>query len=207
MKLNITLVIVFILSYIGFWDVSLLKDTVLWVLFSGTVLFMNINKVENVDYFSKLIKDNIKIIAIWEFLFNLYTLSLVGELILVPIVFLFTVMEFFAEYSSKQEESLKKVVALYRNILGLIGLGMIDYAVYRTVTEYELLLSVSNIKSFLLPILLVILTLPYFYALALYMNYESFITVVRHLHRKEESKISKGLIKATFKHANINPKP
>lgn len=198
------LLIIFILSSLGLWDISLLKDTFLWLLFSGIVLFMNINKVENVTYFSKLLKDNIKIIAIWEFLFNFYTLSLVGELILISVVSLLTVIEVFAEHSSNQEKNHKKVVALCKNILGLIGLGMIGYVVYRTIAEYDLLFSVYNIKFFLLPILLIILTLPYFYALALYMNYESFITVVRHLHRNEEPKISKGLIKATFKYANIN---
>lgn len=196
------LLIVFILSYIGFWDRSLLKDTVSWLLFTGTVLFINNNKAENINYFSKLIKDNIKITAIWEFLFNFYTLSLFWELILIPVVFMFATIA-FAENSSKKEED-KKVVTLCKSILGLIGLVMIGYVIYRTVSEYELLLSISNLKSFLLPILLLILTIPYFYALALYMNYESFITAVKHLHRNEDSRISKGLIKAALKYANIN---
>ena len=195
---------IFLLSLIGFWDISLLKDTFFWFLFSGIVLFMNINKVENVNYFSKLIKDNLKIIAIWEFLFNFYTLSLVWELILIPAVFLFTVIETFAEYSSKQEENHKKVVSLCKNILMLIGLVMTGYVIYRTITEYELLFSVSNIKYFLFPILLSILTLPYFYTLALYMNYESFITAVKHVHRNEEPRIIKRMIRSTFKYANIN---
>ncbi len=92
------LLIVFILSYIGFWDISLLKDTILWLLFSGSVLFMNINKIENVNYFSGLIKDNIKIIIIWEFLFNFYTFSLIGELVFIPVVTLFSSMGIFAKY-------------------------------------------------------------------------------------------------------------
>ena len=142
--------------------ISLLKDTVFWTLFSGIVLFMNINKIENVNYFSSLIKDNIKVIVIWEFLFNFYTLSLIGELVLIPVVSLFSIMEVFAEHSSKQEENQKKVVTFCKNVLGLIGLGLIVYVVYKTITKYELLFSVSNIKSFLLPILLAILTLPYF---------------------------------------------
>jgi len=167
------LILVFILSHIEFWDISLLKDTFLWLIFSGIVLFMNINKVESVNYFTKLIKDNIKIIAIWEFLFNFYTLNLIGELIFIPVVSLFSIMEVFAEHSSKQEKSHKKVVTLCKNVLGLIGFGMIVFVLYRTITEYDLLLSVSNIKSFLLPILLVILTLPYFYFLAVYMRYEN----------------------------------
>lgn len=198
------LLVILILSYIRFWDMSLLKDTIVWILFSGIILFMNTNKVDNIDYFSKLIKDNIKIIVIFEFLFNLYTLSLFGELILIPIVSFFSIVGVFAEHSSKQEESYKNVAVLCKNILGLIGLSMIGYVIYKTITEYNLLLSVSNLKFFLLPILLAILILPYFYFLALYINYESFISMVKHLHRKSEPTIIKDLIKATFKYANFN---
>lgn len=147
------LLVVFILSVIGFWDISLLKDTVFWTLFSGIVLFMNINKIENVNYFSSLIKDNIKVIVIWEFLFNFYTLSLIGELVLIPVVSLFSIMEVFAEHSSKQEENQKKVVTFCKNVLGLIGLGLIVYVVYKTITKYELLFSVSSLRFFQLSIL------------------------------------------------------
>ncbi len=156
------------------------------------VLFMNINKVENVNYFSKLIKDNIKIIAIWEFLFNFYTLSLIWELVLIPAVFMFSAIEAFAEHSSKQEESHKKVVTLCKNLSGLIGLGMIGYVIYRSITEYELLLSISNLKSLLLPILLVTLTLPYFYFIALFMRYENlFIRVNSFLKYRGKEQVKK----------------
>ena len=198
--------IVFLLSQIGFWDMSLLKDTCIWVLFSGIVLFINVNKAESAGYFSKVVKDNIKAVAIWEFIFNFYTLSLIGELILIPVVFLFNTMQVFAEYSSKKNEEHLKVVTLCKTILGLIGFGAICYVTYKTITEYELLFSYANLRSFLLPILLIILTLPYFYGLALYINYDSFITVVKHIHRNEDPSISRGIIRATFKYANINLK-
>lgn len=199
------LIVIILLSYIRFWDVSLLKDTILWILFSGVVLFMNSDKVESVDYFvnyfSKLIKDNIKIVVVWEFLVNLYIFSLSWELILIPVVFLFTIAE---TLFPKQGKSYENVAPFGKNVLGLIGLVVVGYVVYRTIAEYEHLFSISNIKSLLLPVLLVILTLPYFYALALYTNYRSFINVVKHLHRNEKPEISKGLIKATLKYANIN---
>lgn len=185
------LLVILILSYIRFWDMSLLKDTIIWILFSGIVLFMNTNKVKNVNYFSKLIKDNIKIIVIFEFLSNLYTLSLLGELIFIPIVSFFSIVGVFAENSSKQKENHKKVDVLCKNILGLIGLGMIGYVIYKTITEYNLLLSVSNLKSFLLPILLVILTLPYFYFFALFMRYETLFVRVNRLKYIGEGQIKK----------------
>ncbi len=198
------LLIVFLLSRIGLWEISLLKDTCIWVLFSGIILFMNTNKAENINYFSKIVKDNIKVVAIWEFVFNFYTLSLIWELVLIPVIFLFSSMQVFAEHSSKKNNEHEKVVTFCKTILGLIGLGAICYVTYKTVTEYELLLSFANLKSFLLPIFLTILTLPYFYGLALYLNYDRFITIVKHLHRNDTSSISRGIIKASFKYANIN---
>lgn len=197
------LLVILILSYIRFWDMSLLKDTIIWILFSGIVLFFNINKVKHVNYFSKLIKDNIKIIVIFEFLSNFYTLSLLGELILIPIVSFFSVVGAFAEYSSKKEESYKKVNILCKNILGLIGLGAIGYVIYKTITEYNLLFSVSNLKSFLLTILLMILTLPYFYFLALFMRYETLFIRVNRLKYKGEGQIKKAKMQILIS-ANIS---
>lgn len=165
---------------------------------------MNINKAENVNYFSKIIKDNTKAVAIWEFVFNFYTLNLIWELALIPVIFLFSGIQIFAEYSSKKNSEHEKVVTICKQILGLIGLGAICYVTYKTITGYELLFTLVNLKSFLLPISLTILTLPYFYGLAVYIMYDSFIPVVKHLHRNENLSVSRGIIKATFKYANIN---
>ena len=173
MLLLYVLFTILVLYIIGYWDISLFKDTILWVLFSGFILFMNVNKIENIDYFSKVLKDNLKAIAIWVFVFNFYTFNLIAELFFVPAVFLFTVLQAFAEHSSKTEKQHEKVVVLCKNILGAIGFIVICYVTYKTITEYQLLLSFKNLKSFLLPILLILFTLPYFYGLAVFMKYEN----------------------------------
>ena len=156
------------------------------------------------SYFSKLVKDNIKVIAIWEFIFNFYTFSLIGELIIIPIVSMFTILQVFAEHSSLKKAEHKKVAILSKNILGVIGLATICYVTYKTIVEYELLFTYANLKSFLLPIVLFVLTLPYFYVLTLYVNYDSFITIVKHFHRNESPSVSKDLIKATLRYANFS---
>lgn len=205
-QLLYVLVIVFLLSQIGLWDMSLLKDTFLWILFSGIILFINIRKAENINYFSKVIKDNIKFVIIWEYLFIFYTFSLIWELVLMPIIFLISIMQVFIDNSPKEDREYDKVISLFNTILGLIGLCAISYVTYKTVTEFECLYTFANLKSFLLPILLTILTLPYFYGLALYMNYVSFIVSVKHCHKNENPSVIRGIIKATYKYANINLK-
>lgn len=198
------LFVIFLLEFIGYWDISLLKDTILWILFSGFILFMNVNKIEDVDYFAKVLKDNIKVIAIWEFVFNFYTFSLVGELIFIPTIFLFTVLHAFAEHSSKREKEHIKVVVLCKNILGIIGFGVICYIIYKTITEYELLFSFTNLKSFLLPILLVLLTLPYFYVLAVFMRYENLFIRINSFLKFKGAKQVKIAKKQTIISANIS---
>lgn len=197
------LFVISLLFYLGFWDISLLKDTIIWLLFSGFILFIRMNKAKDVNYFLELIKDNIKIIIVWEFMFNFYTLSLVGELVFIPLISLLTTMQAFAEDSSKQEVNHEKVFILCKKVLEFIGIVMFCYVIYKTITEYKLLFSVTNLKSFILPVLLVLLTIPYFYLLSLYMIYENFIVIVNRFYN-EDPIISKSLIKATFKYANIN---
>lgn len=200
------LFIIFILSQIELWDFSMLKDTFMWVFSSGIVLLLNINKAENVSYFSKLVKDNLRIIVVWEYLFNFYTFSLFWELVFIPIIFVLSSMEYFIKISPTKNSEYDKVISLCNTILGLIGLCTISYVIYKAATEFELLFNYGNLKSILLPILLTILTLPYFYGLTLYINYVKFITSIKRIHRNEYPSVIRGIIKATYKYANINLK-
>lgn len=201
------LLAVLVLLYFRFWDLSLLKDTVIWFLFTGVFLFMKINKVDNQKFFYDLVKANFKFIIIWAYIFNFYTLSFVEELFFIPTEFLFTITEVFAEHSLNNDEKTNLMVATFcKKVLALIGIVIIVYVIYRTITEYRLLFTIPNLKYFLLPIILLILTLPYFYALVLYMNYELYTSVVKNFYRNEDKEISKDLINATYKYANIDIK-
>lgn len=89
-------------------------------------------------------------------------------------------------------------------ILSLIVICMLLFSIYKSIVNYEYFFSVSTLKSFLLPIILTLLSLPYYYGIVLYMRYESFIVVVKHTHRYENPLGVKDFIKATIKYANIN---
>lgn len=196
--------IIVVLVYIRFFDISLFKDTVKWFLFSGIALFMEVKKADNKIYFLKQIKHQIRFIIIYEFLFNTYTLSLLGELIFIPIVYIFRFIVAFSPNTFTKEDDSKRIVTLIKYILIIIRIIMMCYVLYRTITGYELLLTTSNFKSLFLPVILLIMTIPYFYFLALYMNYDSLIGTVKNLHKNDDQEIIKGLIKAIFKYANIN---
>lgn len=189
---------------LGFWDISLLKDTCFWILFSGFLFFMDIDKSRETSYLSKLVRNSFKFTIIVEFICNFYTFNLISELIIIPVILIFTILQVYSEYSSTKNPEDKKVATLSKNILGGIGLVGICYVFYKTIIEYELLFTCANLKSFLLPIVLFVLTIPYFYLLALYVNYEELVTNIKCLHRNESPSVSKNLIKATFRYANLN---
>lgn len=61
------------LTLIGFWELSLLKDTILWTVFVGFLLLMKMSKINSKnEYLKSILKDSIKGIIIIEFIANFY---------------------------------------------------------------------------------------------------------------------------------------
>jgi hypothetical protein len=162
---------VVVFEKIGFWDESATKDTILWTLGSALTAYFRLNKVaEDDDYFKHAILDNLKFVSILEFVVNLYTFSLLAELIIIPIVSFIVVLNVFVE--SKPEY--KQVSKLLNFILGVFGLYLIAFTFKEIVLDFQNFASLKNLRDFFLPIFLSISLLPFIYALALFMQYEIF---------------------------------
>lgn len=199
-----TTIIVVLLWKLSIWDITFFKDTCLWFLFSSMAVTFNVHKARDFSFFKKIIKDNIKIILVFEFIVNFYTFSLPIELVLVPTISFIGIVQAFAEVSQKQEPNHQKVASCFGKMMSIFGIGLIIFVIYKTITDYENFFTVYNLKSFLLPINLTLLSLPFYYGLALYMEYESLFTVIRHLKRYKSPSIPKELIRASLLYANIN---
>lgn len=172
--LSYVAVVIFFLIKSSFWDTSLLKGTILWILFIAFPLFFKANKVnQQKHYFKDLLKENIKVILILEFLTNLYVFHISIELIILPFAIFIGGMSAYAEI--KKEYSSIKKLADYT--IGILGVATIIYVIYNIIYDFESFANYDNLKSFLLPILLTILFIPAIYFQALFMNYE--ITFVR----------------------------
>ena len=162
--------IVGILRIIGFWDLSALKDTVFWTIGTAFVAFFNLDKVGKEENFYKhLIVDNIKFIVILEFITNLYTFSLIVELIILPIiVFLFLMVEVAA--LRPEQKPVKKFFSI---LLALFGGFVLVFTIKEIVLDFQSFASLKNLRDLLLPPLLLIMLIPYLYFVALYMLYDS----------------------------------
>lgn len=156
---------------IGFWDVSAIKDTILWTLGSAFATYFSINKVaQDSSFFKNVILDNIKFVLIMEFVVNLYSFSLPAELIVMPVVTFIAMSNVFAE--SKQEY--KKVSKLLNFILGVFGLYLLAFTFREIVLDFQNFATIKNLRDFFLPPLFSIVLLPFVYVMALFMQYEVF---------------------------------
>lgn len=199
------LITYFPLYICGAWDGSMIKDTCIWFLFTALSLLFNVNKARDFTFFKRIITDNIKVIIIVEFLFNFYTFPLVVELIMLPILTFLIIVQTYAEIYQQQEPKYKVTTSCIKKILSLIGYGIFIYVIWMAIKDYGNLLLIYNVKILLLPIFLTLLSIPYFYVVALIIEYDSVLTSIKHIWRDNPS-VAKDMIKATKRYANINLK-
>ncbi|MEZ4966562.1 MAG: hypothetical protein R2791_15070 [Saprospiraceae bacterium] len=169
LTLDYVLLAVDFLQRIKFWNVSLIKDTVFWTIGTGVVLVFNSVNTKEAFRFNKVLIDVMKWTILLEFIVNFYTFSLIIEIILLPSITFIIMTQVYSEYYTQY----KKVESLFKTINGAIGLSILSYATYRAFNQPEILLTIVNLKIFVLPLILTLLFLPFVYCLALYSNYES----------------------------------
>lgn len=161
--------IVFVLYQINFWNISLLKDTV--VLFCFTGILMMINSVTsdiNQNFFRQIIVNNIKLIIIVEFIINTYTFSLVGELILIPVVTFIAILKVIIKPDEKHAPVAKSINGLQI----IIGMTILIFAISNAVSDYKNFVNLDTLRHLIFVPLLTISFLPFVYLVALFATYE-----------------------------------
>jgi hypothetical protein len=199
--------IVYILYRIEFWEVSSLKDTIIWFLFSGVVsAFQAIERAENIAYFRKVVLDNFKIVILFQFIVNFYTFSLIGELMLLPIIVVITVfitiLDKSAEFQNEKSKPAKKLLELI-NIL--IGLYIVIYSAVLAVQDIKNLGTIDTFKSVLLPIILSTAFIVFVFIFAFWSGYEQILIRIKFGEKKSRWLIAYIKIKIFLLcHFNLN---
>lgn len=167
-----TALYVFLLFKFGLWDISLLKDTIIWTLGFGFISLMNVNKINDSSYFKKVLFDTIKWTIAIEFIVNFFTFSLTKELIIVPILVFSAMMQAAASFKPEH----KQVENLFKYFLTAIGTLIFIFSLYKTIEQHSKLFTIDNLKSFLLPVFLSFTFLPFMYLYNLFLKYEELWT-------------------------------
>ncbi|MBI4652124.1 hypothetical protein HY745_12795 [Candidatus Desantisbacteria bacterium] len=164
-----TLVSTWLLSHIGLWDISQIKNTIFWFFLVAAASFLELSNIANNDeYFKTSIKDNLKIIVVIEFILNFYTFSFIAELIFVPFLVIIGVT-----LAVSQNKEKNKAVAKFLNyITNLVAVFIIIFTIYKLITEFNEIAKKQTLIDFIVPTILSILLLPYIYIQYVYINYD-----------------------------------
>jgi len=168
------LFIIYLLIKIGFWDISLLKETILWFFVVGIVSSGRaIGKAKDLRYFIDFVRDNVKALIIVEFIVNLYCYSFLWEVIqvfiLVFLSILLAVIEVRPEFQNQASQLLKKII---NAIIAIIGFSSLIHSIRLFYINFESIALSQVVKDFLLPSLLSIMFVLYIYLLVVFTAYE-----------------------------------
>lgn len=169
--------VVYGLFKIELWDKNLIKDTIYWTFGVGLVIMSNSNKaLEEEHYFKNLVKENLKVLLIIEFIVGLYVFGIITEFILMLFVILFSIILGYTE-ANKEYEQVRKIVYV---ILGIFGTVYLFYSGYHIYSDFSGFATTGNLKTFLFPIMMSISFLPFAYSYALLVHYESLFVRLRY---------------------------
>ena len=155
--------------WLGLWIPDQLSSTVLWLLLSGIALTGRIFSVkEDEGYFKKLFLDSFKVTGIFEFLAVAYSFSLPVELVLVAFMAFVGLMLVFAD--------IKKEYAAVKTLFKWIASAVVVVILWKSIgsicEQPEFFFTTLTARNFLLPILLTVGSIPYFYILYCYCHIE-----------------------------------
>lgn len=185
-----------ILNKTIFWETYLFKDFTIWLVGFAMVSFFNINKI-NTN--SELLKRFLKIFSttiIIDFVINFFTFNLGWELIIIPVVSFIAILQYFAEIN-KEKTGYEKVSGFLKWVLTIIGFSLLSYVIHKLYNNYNEILKINNLKSFLLPVILSVLYFPILLLFASIMKYENIFNEInryRFLENNRKLKIKLAIL-------------
>lgn len=169
------------MSWLGFWDTSLLKDTFIWYLVAGiATIFQAVSSAQVPNFFRKLFFDAFRFTIVIEFLLEKFTLPLGYELIIVPVITALLAMIAIAESKKEYSPALK----LLRAIFTVIAVTLLILALNDLYHNYAEIFSRSALHEFLLAPALTLGSIPFFYVLSLLSSHEQLLMRMGFLTRQ-----------------------
>lgn len=161
--------VVYWLSELGLWNSEQLKNTIFWC---ASVGCMSLFKLESIkkdkNFFKHSVIDNLKLLAVFQFVVGVYTFSLWIEILLVPILAMAGTMFSIAESDKKHHQ----VRSLLEHIFSLFGFVLIVYTIYKLTTDFAEFGKINTVYDFFVPPLLTFCYLPFIYSMLIYSTYE-----------------------------------
>jgi hypothetical protein len=162
------------LAHEYYWDGSMLKTTVIWFFGFAIITVFSTTRKDGA-YFWQLVRRNLTLAVLIQFIGSLHTFPLPIELVLVPVLFLIVGCLALAS-SDSQYAQIKKPL---ETLLSLIGIVVLLFSAKYLVTHFSEIVTRERIREFFLPLLLTALFVPFFYIVALFGSYQTMFVMVR----------------------------
>jgi hypothetical protein len=161
--------VIYWLSELNLWNAEQLKNTVFWC---ASVGFMSLFKLEQIkkdkSFFKQSVIDNLKLLAILQFVVGVYTFPLWVEVFIVPVLALIGGILAIAETDKKHH----KVKVLIEYCLSFFGVALIVYTLYMLTTNFGEFGKKRTAYDFFVPPLLTLCYLPFVFFMLVYSTYE-----------------------------------
>lgn len=161
--------ITMLLRNLSIWKRIYIKDIIIWFILVGLINY--IKSITDNDFeFSlrKLVKDNINVNIIVEFIISIFTFDIILELIIVPIATILSLLSLYPERNSNYES----VYKIIDGIMGAFGLFLAFKTIEVGIYEYKYIDMKDTLVIFMIPIVYSFLSIPLYYIIRLYTKYE-----------------------------------
>jgi len=165
-------------SIVNLWDISMLKDSIIYSAWSVAVIIKVIDERCNTS-FKQIVIEQITANAVFTAIIDFYTFSIAVELILVFVIWFIIILEF---YSRKSEKDMS-VNKFLKEVLKFIYMALFVICLFEIIKRPNSLFSRDFINSLMLPIVLTFLLIPYYYLLSLYAVYEQCFVILKVMSR------------------------
>lgn len=187
--------ITILLTNLTIWKRIYIKDIIIWFVLVGLINY--IKSITDNDFeFSlrKLVKDNISVTIIVEFIISIFTFDIILELLIVPVVTILSLLSLYSERKSNYESVYKFI----DGIMSAFGLFLAFKTIELGIDEYKYLNMKDTLISFMIPIVYSFLSIPLYYIVRLYTKYEK-VFVLLPFSRVINSKVKKIRFYKIFK--------
>jgi hypothetical protein len=199
--------VILLLQHMMIWNNALYKDFIFWFFTSAIVSFFKANNVNSWTTLNTMIFQVFSWNIIVEFIVDSYNFTLGFEIVFVAVLAFFTMLFVYAS-AYKERPGYIFVIKLLNIILSASGLALIVYVISQLITDYEKIMNILSLKSFLFTPIFTLLFSPFIVFTVFFIKYENiFITLNRSkfLSKKRKIKIKYAIIKnANFNFKYIN---
>lgn len=192
-----SVLVIWLLASNDLWDLSVLKETIYWVIGTGIIMFGKFNSVKDLkSLYKQTAKETLALVVVLEFIIWLYVFPLWAELLFVPFVTFIVLLATVAKYM--KTDGIEMTRKVLNGIQVFIGLVVLFLAFISFARSPETLFTFQNLELFLLPIALSLAYVPSVYFIALYSKYELVFNRINYpmeLNRKAKRTIKLAAIR------------